>query len=338
MTKKVLLTGATGFIAAHVLDILLHRGYIVRAAVRSLDKGQALLTTRQAYKDKVEFAIVQDISVLGAFDDAVKGVDGVLHVASPFQFKVTDNEKDLLIPAINGTKSVLLAAAKEPSVKRVVITSSIVSIVDGSKGLRPGHVYTVNDWNPVTYEQAKDTKITPIAYAASKVLAEKTAWDFLEKEGKGVHFDIVTLCPPMVFGPIVSPLHKLSELNTSNASLWALASGKLAEVPPTPSPLFVDVRDLALAHVEALERPEASNKRYGLSAGHYSNQQAADILRAKFDWAQDRVPKGNPGKYEDSYTLESTPAQKELGIHFRGFEETLVDAITQFKEFEAQGK
>jgi len=335
----VLLTGATGFIAAHVLDVLLQRGYKVRATVRSQEKGEALMATRQAYKDKVEFAIVQDISILGAFDEAIKGVDGVIHVASPFHFKLTDNEKDLLIPAINGTKSVLLAAAKEPSVKRIVITSSFASIVDGSQGNRPGYVYSAKDWNPLTYEDGKTTTVAPVAYRASKVLAEKTAWDFLEKEGKNVTFDIVTMCPPMVFGPIVHPINKLEDLNTSNGQLWALASGKITEIPETRTPLWVDVRDVALAHVEAFERPEASNKRYVLSGGKYSNQEAADILRAKFDWAQSRVPTGNPGQpLPDMCSLDATPATKELGINFRGFEETLVEAITQFKRFEDEGK
>ncbi len=194
--RAILLTGATGFIAAHVLDILLARGYHVKATVRSEEKGKALLSTRQSYKDQVTFAIVQDISQLGAFDDAMQGVDGVIHVASPFHFKVTDNEKDLLIPAINGTKSVLQAAAQHSRVKRVVITSSFASIFDGSKGLRPGYTYTSKDWCPLTYEEGKTTDQPTTAYRASKTLAEQTAWEFIEREKP--QFDLVTLCPPMV--------------------------------------------------------------------------------------------------------------------------------------------
>jgi len=303
--------------------------------VRSKEKGEALLTTRQAYKDKIEFAIVEDISVLGSFDLAIKGVSGVLHLASPFHFNVTDDEKDLLIPAINGTKSVLQAAAKEPSVKRVVITSSFASVVDASLGSRPGYVYTAKDWSPLTYDDGKNTTVPVVAYRASKVFAEKAAWEFIEKEKPS--FDIVTLCPPMVFGPVVHPIKNLEDLNTSNAQLWVLASGKLSEIPDTRTPLWVDVRDVALAHVEALERKEAANKRYVLSGGRYSNQLAADIIRAKFDWAQDRTPKGTPGlPLPDTYTLDATPATQELGIHFRKFEDTLVEAISQFRQLETK--
>jgi len=335
--NTVLLTGATGFIAAHVLDILLERGYRVRATVRSTEKGEALLATRQAYKSKVEIAIVKDISILGSFDEAVRGVDYVVHVASPVKFDSTDNERDLLLPAINGTKSVFQAASKELKVKRVVITSSFGAVYDPSKGTRPGYVYTSKDWSPLTYDDGKNATIPANAYRASKVLAEKFAWEYLEKEKP--HYDMVTLCPTNTFGPIVHPLKNIGSLTGSNMQLWIIASGKLKELPVFSNYLWVDVRDVALAHVEAMERPEASNKRYALSAGQYSPQLAADIMRGKFDWTHDRVPIGTPGQSLPEYfSFDSTPAITELGITFRKFEETLVETIVQLRQLEEQEK
>lgn len=111
--------------------------------------------------------------------------------------------QQLLDPALIGTTGVLKSIKKSaPSVKRVVITSSFASIVDGAKGTRPGHEYSEADWNPITHEQALENPAN--GYRASKTFAEKAAWEFLEKEKP--NFTISTMCPPLVLGPIVSLL------------------------------------------------------------------------------------------------------------------------------------
>lgn len=105
---KVLLTGGSGFIAAHVLEILLERGYSVVTTVRSQEKIDNIKKAHSGVgQDKLDFRIVEDIAVEGAFDEAVKsieGLDAVIHTASPFHFNVTDTKKDLLDPAIIGTR------------------------------------------------------------------------------------------------------------------------------------------------------------------------------------------------------------------------------------------
>jgi nucleoside-diphosphate-sugar epimerase len=117
--------------------------------------------------------------------------------ASPFHFRVNDTKKDLLDPAINGTTGVLKAIKKyAPTVKRVVITSSFASIVNTAKGAWPGHVYSEADWNPVTVEEA--TRDPSTGYRASKTLAEKAAWKFVEEEKP--NFTISTINPPLVSG------------------------------------------------------------------------------------------------------------------------------------------
>ena len=158
---------------------------------------------------------------------------------------MTDTKKDLLDPAIIGTTGILKALRKNaPSVKRVVITSSFASIINASKGPSwTEHTYTEADWNPITLEEAVQNPGN--GYRASKTFAEKAAWDFVEKEKP--NFTISTMCPPLVFGPIVHYLNSLDSLNTSNQRVRNFITGQAKEeIPDTGTFIWVDVRDLAL--------------------------------------------------------------------------------------------
>lgn len=143
---RVLLTGGSGFIAAHVLDTLLEHGHSVVTTVRSQEKADWIKKAHPKYgKDKLDTVIVEDIATEGAFDKAVVSdppFEAVIHTASPFHFNIqTSVQKDLLDPAIIGTTGILKSVKKSaPSVKKVVITSSFASIVDGNKGSWPEHV------------------------------------------------------------------------------------------------------------------------------------------------------------------------------------------------------
>lgn len=145
--KTVLIDGATSFVAAPIIMEFLEHGYKVRAQVRSESSADKVRETFPGVgDDQLEFVIVKDIEVEGAYKDAVKGVVGVIHTASPFLLQVEDNERDLLQPAIRGTKQVLESVHKYgPDVKRVVITSSFSSIIDIPKGNRVGYTYSEAD-------------------------------------------------------------------------------------------------------------------------------------------------------------------------------------------------
>lgn len=254
--------------------------------------------------------------------------------ASPFHFNVTDTKKDLLDPAINGTKGVLSAIKKNaPSVTRVVITSSFASIVDANKGNAPGYVYSEKDWNPVTEEQA--VKDPSTGYRASKTFAEKAAWDFVEKEKP--NFTVATICPPLVLGPIVHYLNDLSALNTSNQRVRNLITGQNKEsIPDTGVYLWTDVRDLALGHVKAMELPEAGGKRFFFTAGYFSNKEIADIIRKNFKEYKNELPaegvKG--GNYPEGgvYSFDNKRSKEVLGIEFRGLEESITDLVKSLKD------
>lgn len=271
-----------------------------------------------------QVADFEDLSGGNPFADAVQGVDGVIHTASPFHYNVTNVEKELVGPAINGTKMMLEAASNAKSVQRLIVTSSFAAVGDFSKNPGPDFTYTANDWNPITYEETVAAN-PHIGYIGSKKLAERAAWDYVEE--KKPHYDLVTLCPPYVFGPMVHPISSTSQLNTSNALIWDVAAGK--PVNDAPVPLWVDVRDLAKAHVESLLRPEAGGKRYTVVASDkFSFHYEAKLLK--------ELGLGKPADYDESklesvgFSLDNAPARNELGIEFKTFDQTIRDSIPQF--------
>lgn len=251
-----------------------------------------------------------------------------------FHFNITDTKKDLLDPAIIGTTGILRAIkAHAPSVKHVVVTSSFAAIIDASKGNAPTHTYSEADWNPVTLEEAYTSPA--FGYRASKTFAERAAWDFVAKEKPG--FTLTTLNPPMVFGPFVHYLNSLAALNTSNQRVRDLMTGKCKDgIPDTGTFIWTDVRDLALAHVRAIEVPEAAGKRFFVTAGYFSNKEICDIIRKNFPELESQLPakdiKG--GEYPEGglYKYDNTRALDILGIKFRSLEESITDLVKGLKE------
>ncbi|KAM0456643.1 hypothetical protein ACHAO4_003674 [Trichoderma viride] len=325
MAQTVLITGASGFIAAHVVEAFLRKGYNVRGTVRSEKTAAEVLKTHAKYSEQISVAIVPDIAAPNAFDEAAKGVDGVIHTASPFILNATDFETELLQPAISGTTGILESVQKYNStVSRVVITSSFASVLDPTQGQRPGYVYTEADWNPLTVEQANSSPV--MAYLASKTFAERAAFDYVKE--KKPNFDVATLCPPMVYGPVAHAVSGVNALNTSAGDIYRLINGSEKAVPDTSFWAFADVRDVAEAHVLAFEKPQAAGQRYLIANSAYSYQQICDIIREKFPELQDKTPKGDTGAaLPPIYEVDTTKAVAELGIKFRPLQETIVDMV-----------
>lgn len=199
----VLITGITGFLAAHVLDAVLAapQGFRVRGTLRSLTKADELLARFQPDDAKRIELIEVAKTESSDLSDAVRGVTYIAHTASPYQLQVDDVERDLLVPAIEGTLNLLRYAHKEPSIKKVAITSSFAAVTDFTKGgpNRPGFTYTKENWNPYGRKDA----VGPVAYSVSKTLAERAAWDFVQNEKPG--FRLSTFNPPMM--SVSAPMH-----------------------------------------------------------------------------------------------------------------------------------
>ncbi|XXH03299.1 hypothetical protein Hte_009697 [Hypoxylon texense] len=348
-SHRIFLTGANGFLAQHILSQALGDGHSVRAVVRSQSKVDMLKKSFSKYVDtpQLDFAIVPDITAAGAFDAALESTppfDIVLHTASPFFLRPLPNS-DYLDPAIKGTTEVLKGIARvAPSVKRVVVTSSFAAIHNMAKNpiSNPPKICTGEDWNDVTLEEALATDNPMFTYPASKKFAEKAAWDFV-KENK-VNFELATVCPPGIYGPLFDPsqIAKPEDLNESTGLIYnGLLRPDLKStdpIGPTFLYLYVDVRDVARAHLLAATVPEAAGKRWFTVAGELSNQQVANYLREALPEKSDVIPTGEPEKAswkpEGWYGASAPEVEKVLGLEYRSAEETIKDLAPQLLEIE----
>ncbi|KAJ7638188.1 D-lactaldehyde dehydrogenase [Roridomyces roridus] len=338
---KVLVSGANGFIAVWVVRKLLEAGFSVRGTVRSADKGTHLTKLFAAYGSKFELSVVPDITQEGAFDDAVKGVDAIEHTASPFHLQA-DDPAELSVPAIQGTVGILESARKYgSSVKRVVVTSSCAAVMHPSTEQLDEY-----DWNEdsVKNVEALGAKATnPDKYRNSKTLAERAAWQFLDKHVSEVGWDLAVMNPPLVLGPLLHEVSSPSALNTSAKNMYDVFTVPgFASASRGGGGNWVDVRDLATAHVRALQRdlpaytPLAEvNKEQGRNVNRF-------ILNGKgFSWQQwldavpgDKYEKGTPGSGTPPRDYINNKAIEVLGMEYRSMEETARDVVA---DWEARG-
>lgn len=324
------ITGGNGFVAAQILHAFLSRGYNIRTTIRSPDKAEALKKSFSKYTSQLSCVVVGDIVEEGAFDEAVKGVDGVVHSTSPFVFDVKDYEHDLLIPAINILKAVQNNA---PQVERIIITSSFATIIDMDKGLRPGYTYSEKDWNPVTYDVSANPETSvEVSYCASKAFAEKAAWDFI-KENKP-NFNLSVVCPPMVYGPNAQNVTSLDHLNTSSADVYHLINGSEKTVLNTNFFGFVDVCDMGEAHARAYESAEAAGQHFIIAGGTYTYAQVCEVIRKHFPELKDKTPDPSTAPIENAYNFSNEKARKELGMDFRNLGTTIHDQVLEFLNLE----
>ncbi|KAJ5356645.1 NAD dependent epimerase/dehydratase [Penicillium concentricum] len=299
--KRVLLTGANGFVASHILSILIDQGYAVTATVRSLSKGEAIIKTHPSWKGKIDFAIVSDFTTEGPFDEIFKttSIDYVIHAASPVNFQVSDIQKEMIEPAEKGTTEILKATLKYgSSLKRFVLLSSAVSVMNSFEDMtKEGKPYTEKDWNPVTAEQAIERHDAVLGYNVSKTRAEAAAWEFFEKNKPS--FDLVVINPDIITGPMLHPIDGPGSINETNR--FAIANfidgtHKTIDGVQFPFYHFVDVRDVARSHVEALTNPAAANQRILLISDLITPQLVVNTIRENFPQLKDRVPEGNPSQ------------------------------------------
>ncbi len=245
--EKVLVTGGSGFIALHCIDQLLEKGFMVRTTIRSESRKDEINKAMDKYPNldqNLEFHIC-DLLKDDGWEAAVDGCDYVLHVASPFILEVPSDENVLIKPAVDGTLRVLNACSKAV-VKKVVLTSSVAAVAYGH-GVEK--TYDESDWS----NTGEDSGITP--YAKSKTLAEKAAWNFVEELDTDKKFDFTVINPVGVFGPMLT-----RDIGTSNSLVSRLINGELPACPATHMG-YVDVRDVAKAHVFSMLNSSTNNKR-----------------------------------------------------------------------------
>lgn len=243
--ETVLITGISGWIAQYCAIELIKAGYHVRGSLRSMDRQQEVIDALSKEVDPTKALEFCKLDLLkdDGWDEAMAGCTYAMHIASPFYIKEPKDESELIKPAKEGTLRAM-NAAKKAKLKRIVVTSSVVAM---SAHLKEG-VATPDTWTDIN--QQVNT------YQRSKTIAEKAAWEFIKNQ-KGDHqLELTVINPGGVMGPALS-----DNLDCESLSICTkLMTGKMPGIPNF-SIVMVDVRDVAMHHLQAMTLPEANNKR-----------------------------------------------------------------------------
>jgi dihydroflavonol-4-reductase len=328
---KVLVTGATGYIGLHCIHQLLNQGYAVNGSVRSPERKEEIFEALQKHNTPTEnlnlytFNLTED----DGWDEGMEGCDYLLHVASPIALE-NHNEDFFVKPAVAGVKRAF-EFAKKHNVKKVVLTSSVAAIFDT---LEEKTYYDETDWS--------DPENPSIShYSKSKTLAERAAWDFVKNEGNP--FELAVINPALVIGPSLS-----GDLGESNKAIAMVVTGKM----PVAVPLqfgYVDVRDVATAHVLAMQNSNSNGERFALAEKDLWYKDVAKVLR---DNGFDKAPTFNVpvwlAKILANFSKElkitlpylgrvrsvknTSKAKDILGWNPRPAEQSIIDIAEQIKE------
>ena len=329
--KKLLLTGISGYIAMHCAKELLKRDYHINATVRNLDKVEDIKNALAALSldvDKIQF-FQADLLSDDNWEDAMAGCEYVMHVASPYPLNQPKDENVLIKPAVEGTERVVSLAIKN-NVKKIVLTSSVVAVSVGHTKKE----YSEEDWS------LADKPIA--AYPKSKTLAERKAWELIKNANSDTKLTVIN--PSGVIGPSLT-----SEISSTQLIIAGLMNGRI----PVNLPIhigYVDVRDVALAHIKALENPNSDGERIILSNTELWHKDVSKILKEggyKAPWITVSVPvakflanyvpalKGAKRFLGKDMVKNSTKAEDILGMSYIDIKKSILDdakSLTEFKK------
>ena len=329
--KKVLVTGATGFIGLHCIHQLLNQGYAVNGSLRSPKRKDEIIEALKNKNTPVEnlnlfvFNLTED----NGWDEGMQGCDYLLHIASPLSVKAYDDDF-FVKPAVAGVKRAF-KFAKKHNIKKVVLTSSVAAIIETDE---EKEYFDENDWSDINCREIS-------SYAKSKTMAERAAWDFIKEHQNP--FELAVINPALVTGPSLT-----GDLGESNKAIEMVVTGKM----PVAIPMnfgFVDVRDVATAHILAMQNESSNGERFALSEKDLSYKEIAKILRdngfkkaprisvpiwiAKFLANFNKELKITVPFMGKTRSLSKTSKAKDvLGWDPRPAEESIIDVANQIKE------
>ncbi|KAH7118358.1 hypothetical protein EDB81DRAFT_848094 [Dactylonectria macrodidyma] len=336
MSEQLLvITGVSGHVGFRVLAEALTRGYSVRAIIRKASQA-ALITGSKSilpYLKQLEITVVPDLLLPDAFDGVLDGASGIVHVASPLALSSDNLERDVIDPAIMATVGILKSAAKVSSIKRVVITSSIATLLmwdyiisdDVTKVFTPQDTYP-----PPDADAHFDLPIQ--AYGVAKALALAATHQFVAEEKPS--FDVVNLLPSMVIGRNELNTTKEEVASGTNNNVLGALLGSKAEMPTLG--VSVHVNDVAKAHIDALNPSIPGNRNFICSSGGLEGttwDDAKEIAKQRFSKAvADGVLTLDGSVPSRPLRLDASETERVFGWKFAGFEDQVQSVTDHYLE------
>ncbi|KAG4437215.1 hypothetical protein IFR05_007304 [Cadophora sp. M221] len=331
---NTLVTGANGFVAAHVIDQLIAAGHQVTGSVRSLAKGEQIFATHPEYAGKLTFTVVSDYAKSGTWDETIKEgeFDFVVHTAAPLLDDPgnTDFERDFLVPSVDGAVELLKSASKYGKhIKAIAVTGSVNAMTTGMD--IADRTFNSSEWLPVSIDDAIKANHPYISYCVAKAESEKAIWKYVEDNKPS--YTVSVLLPALIFGPPIQPVTSLKKINYSSDVFYSLFNGTYEVVPDTSFPSYIDVRDLATAHILSLAVPAVANKRFMVGGNKYSSQIAVDALKTVPE-LEGRLPKDGSEADKSLKSDDVLEWNEKLGLKPRTPVQTFGEAAKRLLELE----
>ena len=336
-SKPIMITGATGYVASWIVKKLLDNGFTVHAPIRDPENKEKIKYLNQLAKNssgKIKY-FKADLLNESSYDEAMKDCELVFHTASPFINSVKNPQRDLIDPALIGTKNILNSVNRTESVKRVILTSSIAAIMGDTKDLRslPNGIVNEKNWN-------NTSNLNHQAYSYSKTLAEREAWKINKAQNR---WDLVVINPVLVIGPGINPKITSESFNI----VKQMGDGSMKMGAPGLDIGVVDVRDVAEAHFNVAFNPDAKG-RHIISADNKTLLELATYLQKHFGNTYP-FPKKNLPKFilwiigpfislkrkmirrNIGYPclVDNSKSITELGIKYNSIEENMIEFFQQ---------